>query len=293
MLKYSKTAVTELKGQIFEQKGVRFLIKREDQNHPFVSGNKWWKLKYNLEEAIKTNQNTILTFGGAYSNHIYATAAAAREMGLRSIGIIRGEETLPLNETLRFAMACGMELHYVSRDVYRTKASPQFLDELYKEFGDFYLIPEGGTNELAVKGCTEFARLLNQETQVDYLCLAVGTGGTIAGMVEGFDRSKKILGFAVLKGEAFLEAEIKRFTTKRNWQLVYDYHAGGYAKTNSALIKFIGEFEENYKIPLDPVYTGKLIWGLFDLLHRGYFAPGSSVLVLHTGGLQGRLGFNF
>jgi 1-aminocyclopropane-1-carboxylate deaminase len=293
LLKYCKTAVTELKGQIFEQKRVRFVVKREDQNHPSVSGNKWWKLKYNLEEAIKNNQNTILTFGGAYSNHIYATAAAARELGLRSIGIIRGEETLPLNETLKFARAHGMELHHVARAFYRTKTSQPFLDELRKEFGDFYLIPEGGTNELAVKGCAEFARLLNQEAQVDYLCLAVGTGGTIAGMIEGFDRSKKILGFPILKGAAFLEAEIKRFTTKRNWELLYDYHAGGYAKTNSALIKFIGEFEENYKLPLDPVYTGKMMWGMFDLLQNGYFPPGSTVLVLHTGGLQGRLGFNF
>lgn len=290
MLKYNKTALTELKSQVFEQNGIRFLIKREDQNHPFVSGNKWWKLKYNLEEAIKTNQNTILTFGGAYSNHIYALAAAAHELGLRSIGIIRGAATLPLNETLKFALAHGMELHYVSRDIYRKKTSQPFLDELRNEFGNFYLLPEGGTNELAVRGCAELARHLNQETPVSYLCLPVGTGGTIAGMIEGFDRSKKIIGFPVLKGAAFLEAEIKRFTTKRNWELLYDYHAGGYAKTNSALIKFMSEFEENYKIPLDPIYTGKMMWGVFDLLQKGYFSPGSTVLALHTGGLQGRPG---
>lgn len=293
MLKYNKTAVTELKGQIFEQNGVRFFIKREDQNHPSVSGNKWWKLKYNLEQAINTNQHTLLTFGGAYSNHLYAMAAAAQELGLRSIGIVRGEETLPLNETLKFAIACGMKLHYVSRDVYRTKTNPQFRDELHKKFGDFYLIPEGGTNELAVKGCAEFARQLNQEVHFDYGCLPVGTGGTMAGVIEGLDESKRIVGFPVLKGAKFLEAEIKHFTSRSNWELLYDYHAGGYAKTNSALIKFIREFEEKYGIPLDPVYTGKMMWGVFDLLQKGYFAPGSTVLVFHTGGLQGRKGFNF
>ena len=162
MIKYDKTQIQELKSQIFEQSGVRLLIKREDQNHPFVSGNKWWKLKYNLEEAMKAGHTTLLTFGGAYSNHIYATAAAAHELGLKSIGIIRGEETLPLNPTLSFAKASGMQLHYVSREAYRNKTRISFIEQLHNQFGDFYLIPEGGTNELAVKGCTEFANQLNE-----------------------------------------------------------------------------------------------------------------------------------
>ena len=293
MIKYDKTKITELKSQIFEQSKVRLLIKREDQNHPFVSGNKWWKLKYNLEEALRAGHTTLLTFGGAYSNHIYATAAAARELGLKSIGIIRGEETLPLNSTLSFAKASGMKLHYVSREVYRNKTDASFIEQLHNQFGGFYLIPEGGTNELAVKGCAEFARQLMSEVDFDYLCLPIGTGGTIAGMIEGVDESKKIIGFSSLKGGAFLEDEIRRYTAKKNWQLVYDYHFGGYAKVTNELTEFMNEFEKQFNIPLDPIYTAKMMFGILDLIRKNFFKSGSTILVIHTGGLQGRGGFNF
>jgi 1-aminocyclopropane-1-carboxylate deaminase/D-cysteine desulfhydrase-like pyridoxal-dependent ACC family enzyme len=291
LLKYNKTQVSGIKSQIFEQYGVRLIVKREDQNHPFVSGNKWWKLKYNLAEAVNEDHDTILTFGGAYSNHLYATAAAANELGLKSIGIIRGEETLPLNDTLAFAKACGMELHYVSREAYRNKAVPSFIEQLHKQFGDFYLIPEGGTNELAVKGCAEFATELKTEVDFDYLCLAVGTGGTIAGMIEGLDATKNILGFPVLKGAEFLEEEIRKYTHKNHWQLMYDYHFGGYAKTNPELMNFLRLFEEEHHIPLDPVYTAKMMFGVFDLIKKNFFPRGSKILALQTGGLLGRGGF--
>jgi len=293
LIKYTKTQVQELKSQIFEQSGVKLLIKREDQNHLFVSGNKWWKLKYNLEEALKAGRHsTLLTFGGAYSNHIYATAAAAHELGLKSIGIIRGKETLPLNPTLLFAKASGMQLHYISREAYRNKTETSFIQQLHSQFGDFYLIPEGGTNELAVKGCAEFARQINKETEFNYLCLPVGTGGTIAGMIEGLDESKKIIGFPVLKGAQFLEEEIKKYTSKKNWQLVYDYHFGGYAKVTNELIEFIDQFEKQFNIPLDPIYTAKMIFGVMDLKKKKFFEAGSTILAVHTGGLQGRAGFN-
>ncbi len=177
MIKHDKTEIIELKSQIFEQFEVKLLLKREDLNHPFVSGNKWWKLKYNLEDVLKTGQTTLLTFGGAYSNHIYATAAAAHELGLNSIGVIRGEETLPLNPTLAFVKTKGMKLHYVSREAYRNKTEQAFIKQLHDQFGDFYLIPEGGTNELAVKGCAEFGKRLTDEVDFDYLCLPIGTGG--------------------------------------------------------------------------------------------------------------------
>ena len=292
MIRYEKTSIAELKSEIIEQSEVKLLIKREDQNHPFVSGNKWWKLKYNLEEALKTGQTTLLTFGGAYSNHIYATAAAAQELGLKSIGIIRGEETLPLNHTLSFAKASAMQLHYVSREAYRNKTDISFIEQLHHRLGDFYLIPEGGTNELAVKGCTEFAKQLSAEVDFDYLCLPVGTGGTIAGIIAGLDESKKIIGFPSLKGATFLEDEIIKYTAKKNWQLVYDYHFGGYAKVTKELTEFMDQFEKEFNVPLDPIYTSKMMFGIMDLIKKKFFEAGSRILVIHTGGLQGRAGFN-
>lgn len=292
MIIYQKTNIDALKSQFFEQSGVRLLIKREDQNHPFVSGNKWWKLKYNLEEAVKNGHTSLLTFGGAYSNHIYATAAAAHEVGLKSIGIIRGEEVLPHNPTLSFAKASGMHLQYVSREAYRNKTESSFIEQLHNLFGDFYLVPEGGTNELAVKGCAEFAKQLSKEIDFDYLCLPVGTGGTIAGLADGLNESKKIIGFPVLKGAQFLEEEIKAYTSKKNWQLVYDYHFGGYAKITKELRESIDEFEKQYNVPLDPIYTSKMMVGIMDLTKKKFFEPGSTILAIHTGGLQGKAGFN-
>jgi 1-aminocyclopropane-1-carboxylate deaminase len=287
---YLETGIKELKSQIFEQNGLRVILKPEYLNHPYVSGNKWWKLKYNLEEANRQGHTTLLTFGGAYSNHIYATAAAAKEAGFKSIGIIRGEEVRSLNHTLAFAESCEMKLHFVSRDEYRNKTDEAFIQKLHNQLGDFYLIPEGGTNELAVKGCAEFARQLNDEVNFDYLCLPVGTGGTMAGMIDGFDSSKQILGFPVLKGGEFLEKEIKRFTAKEeNWQLIHDYHFGGYAKTTNEVLNFMHDFEKQHQLPLDQVYTAKMMFGIFDLVQNEFFKKGTTILVLHTGGLQGRL----
>lgn len=263
-------------------------VKREDQNHPFISGNKWWKLKYNLQEATRLKHDTLLTFGGAYSNHIYATAAAGKELGLKTIGIIRGEESLPLNRTISFAKSCGMHLHYFSREVYRRKKETEFIQSVHDQFGEFYLIPEGGTNELAVKGCAEFAVQLNSEIDFNYLCLPIGTGGTIAGIIEGLDSSKKIIGFPVLKGAEFLINDINQLLSKpkNNWSLQLDYHFGGYAKTTLSLKKFIEEVRTTHQLPLDEVYTGKMLWGVFDLIKKGHFERGSNILALHTGGLQ-------
>jgi 1-aminocyclopropane-1-carboxylate deaminase len=287
MLHYSETPVQEIHDPIFGKAGVRVMIKREDLNHPFISGNKWWKLKYNLEEALKLGHKTLLTFGGAYSNHIYATAAAAHELGLKSIGIIRGEETLPLNNTLSFALSKGMKLHYVSRELYRTKTEQVFTDTLHKKFDDFYLIPEGGTNDLAVKGVTEFAQTLGDD--FDYLCCAVGTGGTMAGLVKGLDGRKKILGFPIMKGGSFLQGKVETLLTKgsMNWELFSEYHFGGYAKSTIELATFIKSFQTRNNILLDSVYMGKLVWGVYDVMAKGYFSPGSRVLILHSGGLQG------
>ncbi len=288
LLNYDPTPITELVSPLLDKYELQVLIKREDLNHPLVSGNKWWKLKFNLEEAVRLGHNTLLTFGGPYSNHIFATAAAGKELRLKTIGIIRGEETLPLNHTLAFAESCGMKLHYISRETYRKKTELVFIEQLHHQFGNFYLIPEGGTNELAIKGCAEFATQLNQEIDFDYLCLPVGTGGTMAGMIEGLDMSKKIIGFSSLKGGEFLVEEIKKMTSpkRNNWEISTDYHFGGYGKITNELKEFLQETKDNNQLPLDLVYTGKMLWGIFDLIQKDFFKQGSTLLILHTGGLQ-------
>ena len=289
-LQYNPTPTVELKDAQLDLFGVQLLMKCEYQNHRFISGNKWWKLKYNLEEAIRLKHHTLLTFGGAYSNHIYATAAAANELGLKSIGIIRGEETLPLNTTLAFAKSCGMKLQYVSREEYRHKTEDAFIQEFHNQFGDFYLVPEGGTNELAIKGVAEFGATLSSEVDFDYLCLPVGTGGTMAGIVRAMKGRKYILGFSVLKGGGFLKDEIKKWTGDSfiNWSIAEDHHFGGYAKTTEELTKFMNEFENQHKLPLDQVYTAKMMFGILDSIQKNLFKRGTTILTLHTGGLQGK-----
>ena len=296
MLLYKKTDIQELRDHpVFLKAGVRVLIKREDTNHPTVSGNKWWKLKYNLEQASNSSHQTILTFGGAYSNHIFATAAAARELNLRCIGVIRGEQHSPLNPTLRFATANGMNLHYVNRSAYREKESDRFLRDLHTLYGDFFLIPEGGTNLLAVKGCTEFAEEELQGTNFDHLCLAVGTGGTMAGLVCGLKGKRNIIGVPVLKQGDFLNEDIRRlvmgFSSRdySNWSLLTGYHHGGYAKSSPQLEEFISEMNVLYRLPLDHVYTGKVLWAVVKEVEAGAFKRGDTIMVIHTGGLQGRI----
>ncbi len=292
MIIYQETPVQEIKDPLLEEVQVRLLVKREDLNHPYISGNKWWKLKYNLEEARRLGKKKLLTFGGAYSNHIYATAAAAREVGFESIGIIRGEEKHPLNSTLTFAKSSGMQLHYISREAYRKKNELEFIESWHKQIGDFYLIPEGGTNELAVKGCEEFAIKILAEIDFDVLCLPVGTGGTMAGIVKGLEGKKEAVGIAVLKNGEFLVDEIKTLigdnvNIYRNWSVLTSYHHGGYAKAPKELLAFIAKFKKDKNLPLDPVYTGKLMWAVLEEVKKGRFDRGSSVLAIHTGGLQG------
>jgi 1-aminocyclopropane-1-carboxylate deaminase len=265
---------------------IKIIVRREDQNHPFVSGNKWWKLKYNLIQALEEKHETIITFGGAYSNHIYATAAACKELGLKSVGIIRGEETLPLNSTLAFAKECGMRLEYISREAYRKKSESLFLKSLEEKFGRCFIVPEGGTNELAIRGSKELGHEL-LKTDFDYCCLPVGTGGTIAGIINAFEGRRKIIGIPVLKDGGFLNTEIKKclHSDYHNWQLLLDYHFGGYAKTTPELNYSIEQTKSN-GIPTEFVYTGKLFWAVQDTIRKKIFEHGSTVLVLHTGGLR-------
>ncbi len=291
MLEYPPTPTLDISNHpLLRGSGVRVIMKREDLNHQLVSGNKWWKLKYNIEEAINTNHNTVLTFGGAFSNHIYATAAAAKAAGLRCIGIIRGEETLPLNPTLLFAVNQGMLLQYVDRQTYRTKDSPVFIQTLERMWGRFYRIPEGGTNELAVKGCEEFGKVLD-DIPADYICLAVGTGGTMAGVIRGVSPSKKVIGLSVLKDGGFLKDQINAYLNSSHtvhWELLTQYSYGGYGKRDKTVADVINSFSEYMNIDLDFVYTGKMMCGVIDMVTRGYFPKGRTILAVHTGGLQGQ-----
>lgn len=273
-------------------KGISLVIKREDLIHPFVSGNKFRKLKYNLLQAKAEKQSCLLTFGGAFSNHIAAVAYAGKEYGFQTIGIIRGEELatkIESNPTLKFAQECGMQLEFVSREDYRLKTELTFLEQLEKKYGSFYLIPEGGTNELAIKGCEEI--LTNEDAVFDYIGCAIGTGGTISGIINSVLSHQKVLGFPALKGD-FLQDEIRNFVQNENWELITDYHFGGYGKINSDLVEFINWFFEQTQIPLDPVYTGKMVFGIVDLIEKNYFPENSKILVIHTGGLQGIQGMN-
>lgn len=275
-----------------ENTDVRLYIKREDLLHPYISGNKFRKLKYNLAQAKKENSKALLTFGGAFSNHILAVAAAGKEYGFKTIGIIRGEELkekISENPTLQKAKDFGMVFEFVSREMYREKNNPKILEQLGNKFGDFYVIPEGGTNELAVKGCQEI--LTEDDGEFDYICCAVGTGGTISGLINCSKSGQQVLGFPALKGD-FLREDICRFVANANWELITDYHFGGYAKVSEQLIRFINEFYQNYKVPLDPIYTGKLMFGVMDLISVGYFPKNAKILVIHTGGLQGIAGMN-
>ncbi len=281
---------------MLELHGVRLLIKRDDLIHPVISGNKWRKLRHNLREAALHDHHTVLTFGGAFSNHIAATAHACRNAGLDSIGIIRGDELTEeeLNSTLREAKNMGMELHFVSREAYRRKTESDFLEELKTQHGRFYAVPEGGANGLGVKGCAEL--LPEVDEPYDVVCCAAGTGTTLAGLRVSLPEGKQLLGFPALKGGEFLLDEVARLTEESRlkltapqavFSLITDYHFGGYAKMTPELMLFIEGFQERTGIPLDPIYTGKMMFGIYDMLQKGRFAKGTTLLAIHTGGLQG------
>jgi 1-aminocyclopropane-1-carboxylate deaminase/D-cysteine desulfhydrase-like pyridoxal-dependent ACC family enzyme len=291
---YQEPEIQELNPPI-NPNSIRLFIKREDQIHPVISGNKWRKLKYNLKKAKEEGYTTLLTFGGAYSNHIHALAGAAKEYRFQSIGIIRGEEHLPLNPTLRQATKMGMRLYYMDRTTYRNKQTQPVIDELNELFGEFYLVPEGGTNELAIKGASEI--VAGCEGSYDYVVAPCGTAGTITGIISGLNGLAKAIGVAVLKGD-FHVAEVEHWLDRvgmqelKNWSIETGYHFGGYAKYDWELIKFINSFRINYGIQLDPIYTGKMMFALFDLIAKGAFEKDSQILAIHTGGLQGIKGFN-
>lgn len=277
---------------ILEEKNIILAVKREDLIHPIISGNKYRKLKYNLIYAQENGFNTLLTFGGAFSNHILAVAAAGRENGFKTIGVIRGDELekqWERNPTLSLAHKEGMRLKFVSREQYRFKDDINFIETLKQEFDDFFAIPEGGTNRLAIKGCSEI--LTKEDKQFDMITTCIGTGGTIAGLINSSHPKQKIIGFSALKG-SFLKGDIENMVAKQNWQLQTDYHFGGYGRVPKNLIDFINNFKKQTGIPLDPIYTGKMLFGLLDMIKNDSFVPGTKILAIHTGGLQGITGMN-
>ncbi|MCF6219448.1 MAG: pyridoxal-phosphate dependent enzyme [Gammaproteobacteria bacterium] len=285
------TPLQKLQSEILDRAEVTLWVKRLDLIHPVVSGNKWYKLKYNLLAAQAQGATTVLSFGGAYSNHIHALAGACKMLGLSSIGVIRGEPHTPLNATLRYAQSCGMRLHYLNRSDYRLKHTDAIQQPLKDEYGELYIVPEGGSNALALKGVAELIPELGDD--YDRLCCACGSGGTLAGLICGLHGHKQLEGFAALKGASFLYADVRRLLSEagladqNNWQINLDYHFGGFAKTTAELLAFIHKFETEQGIPLEPLYTGKLFYGLFERIKAQAYPRGTRIIALHSGGLQG------
>ena len=278
-------------------RGVRLLLWRDDLVSPDLPGNKARKLKYNLLEARRRGHTRLLTFGGAYSNHLAAVAAAGRRHGFATVGLVRGEATEPLNPTLARCAADGMALHYLDRTAYRRRAEDDFLAEIQQAFGPAYLLPEGGTNLLALKGMAELAAEIRQQVAFDALAVAVGTGGTLAGLLTGLVGPETAVGVAALKNGGFLRTDIDALTRAAtghvftNYLLATDYHFGGYANYSADLLAFIQRFEDRHGVLLDPIYTGKLLFGVLDLVEKGHFRPGSTVVAVHTGVLQAWAGW--
>ncbi|MEO8398357.1 MAG: pyridoxal-phosphate dependent enzyme [Ignavibacteriaceae bacterium] len=288
------TPLQKIEDELLYKKGINLFIKREDLIHPEINGNKWHKLKYNFMEAKKKKLKKLLTFGGAYSNHIYSTAAAGNLFELETIGIIRGEENLPLNPTLKFALEKGMTLQYIDRNSYRNKYYENFILKLKEKFGDFYFLPEGGTNSLAVKGCAEIINRI--EIPFNYICVPCGTGGTLAGLISGLNGKNFALGFSALKNK-YINNEVEKFLLDfsgkkfTNWRINFDYHFGAYAKFDLKLKNFLIDFYKNHKIKLEPIYTGKMMFGIYDLVEKDFFKKEETIIAVHTGGLQGLEGF--
>lgn len=277
--------LVELQDDRLTEFGVRLYLKRDDLIHPDVPGNKWRKLKYNLAAAKEHGHMRLLTFGGAFSNHIRATAAAGHHFGFETIGVIRGEEHLPLNDSLAYAVGEGMRLTYIDRGTYRQKSDPAVIAALVAEFGPCYVLPEGGSNGPAVHGCAELP--IEIDLDFDIICCACGTGGTLAGIAAGLRNSQqRALGFAVLKGGTFLDDEVRRLqreafdVTTDNWSIDYEFHFGGYAKRKPALTEFIADFKARHGVTLDWVYEAKMMYGLFARIREGVFPAGATIVAV-------------
>jgi 1-aminocyclopropane-1-carboxylate deaminase len=290
------TPLQPLIDEVTQRAGVNLYMKRDDLIHPTISGNKWRKLKFVLQDARQQGYSTLLTFGGAHSNHLYATAAAGSLLGMPTIGIVRGQEYASRSTaTLDFCRSQGMNLHAITREEYRCRTEGDFLEQIRQKFDDPYLIPEGGTTPLALPGVTElvFETEIQLGMKPDYYAVAAGTGGTAAGLVAALVPT---LAFSALKNGGFLKSEIldlvNRDDAKKYLQLFTDYHFGGYARHKPGLLAFMHEFEKEHGLLLEHVYTGKMLYGIYDLLNKDFFKKGETIVAVHTGGLQGRTHMN-
>lgn len=278
---------------LFQQHQLSVQIKRDDLIDPIVSGNKWRKLKYNLRHVKAKGYQGIISFGGAYSNHIHALAYACFQHNINAIGIIRGEDHYAENFTLSQAIKWRMNLHFVDRMTYRQRNNPEYLQYLAKQYPDHFIIPEGGSNALALEGVAEVCDELNQQTQYDTLITPVGSAGTISGLICGDKNHHEILGIAVLKQQGYLENEVKDLLkmsdnkSADNWKILNNYHDGGYAKFTQQNLKQLQDFSAKTGVPFEPIYSGKMVLALLDLIRTGYFKPHHRIVLLHTGGLQG------
>jgi 1-aminocyclopropane-1-carboxylate deaminase len=281
--------------------GIELLVRRDDLIDPELSGNKFYKLFFNLRDAHEQGFTRLLSFGGAYSNHLHALAAAGNRYGFNTLGVVRGERPAQLSPTLSDAEAWGMQLVFIGREDYRHKSEQEMIADLQTQYGDFYLIPEGGANLAGARGTQLLGQSLERQLKGDYtaVCIACGTGTSLAGLAAGIDGAKQAIGFSVLKGEGSLGGTIA--TTYRqlhasgdaaNWRLITGFHAGGYGKKHPEyLSQFWQGFERDTAVPLDPIYTVKMLWGITSLAQQGYWPRGSRIVAIHSGGLQGRRGF--
>jgi 1-aminocyclopropane-1-carboxylate deaminase/D-cysteine desulfhydrase-like pyridoxal-dependent ACC family enzyme len=289
---FKEPEIVQLNDELFQRNSLQISMLRLDEIHPVVSGNKLFKLIYFLKEAKESVHKKIITFGGAYSNHFAATAFACEQLNLRSIGVVRGEKPEMLSHTLRFCLDHGMQLKFISRSLYKN-IDAEFLQQLQNKYGEHILIPEGG---FSVKGKKGASLISNYFTDKDFthICLPVGTATTFAGIVDAEKNAAEIIGFSVLKNLNDIEerfAELKVHPSKK-YSFIADYHFGGYAKKNAKLLSFMNEFYAKHSIALDFVYTGKMIFGVYDLIEKKFFEKGSKILCIHTGGVQGNDSLN-
>lgn len=291
--------VTQIHTPLLEQKNIQLFIKRDELIHPVIQGNKWRKLKYNILDFQNDNQNkhseAILSFGGAYSNHLHALAAIGKELDIQTIGVIRGQAPRKLNPCLQDMLNWGMQLKFVTRLEYKFKSTDTFINQLKREFNDFYLIPEGGNNTAGKKGCAELLSELDDD--YDTICCEVGSGTMLSSLIENNSKAHtNFLGFAVMKNpqldQDIMDSLKKDKTISSKWRINHDYHFGGFAKTTNELNHFIHNIKQQHSIQLEPVYSGKMLWGIFDLIEKNYFKSGCKILAIHGGGLQGLRGFS-
>jgi 1-aminocyclopropane-1-carboxylate deaminase len=296
LIKLEKTfrpsILTKIDDPLLAQYQIELWMKRDDLLHPIISGNKWRKLKYSLDHALSSGADTIINMGGAYSNHLHALAYTGKALGLKTLGFIRGEQPETLTPTLWDMQNWGMELRFVSRSDYRLLRQYKGCHDLPGIKPQQYWLPEGGAQALALKGVAE----LVNEIDVAYsiLCAPCGTGATLAGIIDAVPEQVSVMGFAALKNAGFLQTDVESLLPRHctNWQINLDYHFGGFAKTNAELMAFIADFEYKTEIPLEPVYTGKMMYALYDLITKHSFKPGQRIIAVHTGGLQGKRGFS-